>query len=94
MSGSCQLHCSRRWRKRIIKTDAPLTGPDGRATGSDQNDERLAGRHGAGRGGAMDKSEEAGDVRQQLCTRQYYRVAGTRQQKPIIMFFLCVKSMI
>lgn len=67
-----------------------MTGPDGRATGSDQNDERLAGQHGAGRGGATDKSEETGDVRQQLCTRQHYRVAGTRQQKPIIMFFLCV----
>lgn len=49
-----------------MKTDALLTGPDGPATGSDQNDGGAVGRRGAGRGGATRYSEEAGGVRGRL----------------------------
>lgn len=87
-SDSCQLLCDRCWRKRIIWTDALSTGPDGRATGSDQDDESLAGQHGEGRGGAEGKSEEVGDVSQQLCTFQHQKAAGKRERKSSLCYKL------
>lgn len=63
-----------------MPADVLLTGPDSRATGSDQDDERLAGKHGGGRDGAEDKGEEAGDASRQLCTPQHQRAAGNYLQ--------------
>lgn len=67
--------------KRIMRTDALLTGPDGHATDSDQDDCGQAGSRGAGGHGAEDKSRELGDLSQQLLPQQHHRVTGNRKQE-------------